>query len=176
MYEIRDCLDAEIPLLGEIESKADTLFPEGVIPADAENYPIDGLALASKSGSLLVATVDKEIVGFAVAEPVVVTVPAKDVESVSNYHLFLLAVLPQWGRNGIGTALVRQIEARAKRTQSQHLTLTTFSNIEWNAPYYEKLGFRQLAYSDANQFLKDILNAEFAEGFSNRIAMQLVLS
>ncbi len=71
------------------------------------------------------------IVGFAVAWVV-------DGEG----HLDELAVTPAHGRRGVGRALVDEVVAWALAQGLTSITLTTFRDVPWNAPYYEKLGFR----------------------------------
>ncbi len=164
MIEIRRCQEKEMALLAEIEDQADQIFPSGLIPPNAANYPIEHLKRANGHGSLIVASDDEQIVGFAVAEP-----------RGQAYHLFLIAVWPQWGRQGIGGALLNQIGRDAIEKNLEKITLTTFSNIEWNAPYYKKKGFVTVFDFKSCPYLREILEAEAKEGFTNRVAMELVL-
>ena len=59
-------------------------------------------------------------------------------------HLWELAVRHEVQGKGVGRALIAAIadEARARRLPA--VTLTTFRDIPWNAPYYARLGFREL--------------------------------
>ena len=164
MIEIRDCHKNEVGLLGRIEEQADTIFPAGLLPEQLENYPLVYLERARKFGSLLLACHQQDIVGFAVAEVY-----------LDTYHLFLLAVLPQWSRQGIGGALLGRVSDDAKLKGLAKITLTTFSHIEWNAPYYLKKGFEIIPNEDASAQLQEILKSETQAGFPNRVAMQRVL-
>lgn len=164
MIEIRDCLAHEVGLLGQIEEQADKLFPAGFIPEHMENYPLVDLERARNFGSVMLACHQHDIVGFAVAEI-----------CEDAYHLFLIAVLPEWGRQGIGSALLDRVAQEAKSKGLSKISLTTFSNIEWNAPYYLKRGFKIIPDADANTHLQRILKSEFEEGFCNRVAMQRTL-
>jgi GNAT superfamily N-acetyltransferase len=161
VIEIRDCHEHEIGFLGQIEERADAIFPDGLISENLENYPLVYLERARTYGSLLVACNQYDIVGFAVAEM-----------REDSYHLFLLAVLPEWGRQGIGSALLDRVSEEAKRKGLARLTLTTFSHIEWNAPYYQKKGFEIIPRGEASACLQGILKSEAQEGFANRVAMQ----
>ncbi|WP_337266424.1 hypothetical protein [Oryzifoliimicrobium ureilyticus] len=69
------------------------------------------------------------------------------------------------------------IKEAAKR--SLHgITLTTDRSIPFNAPFYCKLGFQEIAESDLSPFLASILQADVANGLSaeRRVAMRLLLS
>lgn len=164
MIQIRECRENEVCLLEQIEERADALFPKGLIPEDADNYSVVSLERARQSGGLLLACQDQDIVGFAVAEVI-----------EDSYHLFLIAVLPQWGRQGIGSALLDRVAEDARRKDLVKITLTTFSHIEWNAPYYLKKGFEIILHSDASAHLIELLNCEADQGYSNRVAMQRIL-
>lgn len=56
-------------------------------------------------------------------------------------HLQQLAVDPASGRRGLGTALVRACCEEARRHGFDQLTLTTFRDVAFNAPWYSRLGF-----------------------------------
>jgi len=53
------------------------------------------------------------------------------------------------------------------------VTLTTFLNIPWNAPFYESLGFRGISTSDMPARLAEVLAGEAARGLTDRCAMTL---
>jgi ribosomal protein S18 acetylase RimI-like enzyme len=99
--------------------------------ADAPPYWTEGLERASNEQRAWVA-VDEggTIIGFAVAWMV-------DGEG----HLDELAVAPAHGRRGVGRALVDEVVAWTAAQELTSITLTTFRDVPWNAPYYEKLGF-----------------------------------
>ena len=99
--------------------------------ADAPPYWTAGLERASIEQRAWVAVDDRgSIVGFAVAWVV-------DGEG----HLDELAVVPACGRRGVGRALVDTVVAWTVAQGLASITLTTFRDVPWNAPYYEKLGF-----------------------------------
>ena len=99
--------------------------------ADAPPYWAEGLNRASIEQRAWVAVDDGgSIIGFAVAWLV-------DGEG----HLDELAVVPAHGRRGVGRALVDEVVAWTAAQDLTSITLTTFRDVPWNAPYYEKLGF-----------------------------------
>ena len=53
-------------------------------------------------------------------------------------HIDQVTVHPSHARRGIGAALIDHLATVSGRP----LTLTTFRDVPWNAPYYARLGFR----------------------------------
>ena len=54
------------------------------------------------------------------------------------------------------------------------MTLTTFRDVPWNAPYYERLGFRVIAPADQGPELAALVaeEAERIPGDAPRVAMR----
>jgi ribosomal protein S18 acetylase RimI-like enzyme len=99
--------------------------------ADDPPYVTEGLERAAREGRSWVAVdADGAVIGLAVAWEV-------DDEG----HLDELAVVPDHGRRGIGRALVDEVVAWTRARGLPSITLTTFRDVPWNAPYYERLGF-----------------------------------
>jgi GNAT superfamily N-acetyltransferase len=76
-----------------------------------------------------------------------------------------------------GCAHVEQISvapAHARRGLGAALTLTTFRDVPWNAPYYERLGFRVVAPADQGPELAALVaeEAERIPGDAVRVAMR----
>ena len=72
----------------------------------------------------------------------------------ADAHLQELDVVPHRGRRGIGRRLVAEVIAWAGRNHRERLTLTTFAEIPWNAPFYARLGFSVLpvgSWTDAHR-------------------------
>jgi GNAT superfamily N-acetyltransferase len=61
-----------------------------------------------------------------------------------HLHLGQLSVLAEYGRLGIGRALVEAACEVASQRGDQLITLTTFTGIPFNAPWYRRLGFEDL--------------------------------
>jgi GNAT superfamily N-acetyltransferase len=57
-------------------------------------------------------------------------------------HIDQVSVAPSHARRGLGAALIDHLAERARAEGRPALTLTTFRDVPWNAPYYERLGFR----------------------------------
>ncbi|WP_242613591.1 GNAT family N-acetyltransferase [Herbihabitans rhizosphaerae] len=103
-----------------IEEAADGMFAEHGITFPPGNF----LDFGSTVDSVL-ADGDPPV-GFAALGPV-----------DGGTHLYQLAVHPAHGRRGHGSALLRAVVAKA----SDGVTLTTFRDVPWNAPWYVREGF-----------------------------------
>ena len=124
----------------------------------------DLLKESQKSGLLLVAICADQVVGFACNS-----------EHDDELHLEELAVLPDYGRRGIGRALVEASLALAQTRQMRNLTLTTFADIPWNGPFYQRIGFVTLHPDELTSHLAANLAAERKLGLTQRIAMRYAL-
>jgi ribosomal protein S18 acetylase RimI-like enzyme len=126
----------DVPAVHAVEMDAGERFREVEDPrvarcADAPPYSTAGLERACTEERAWVAVDDGgSIIGFAVGCVV-------DGEG----HLDELAVAPAHGRRGVGRALVDAVVAWTTAQQLSSITLTTFRDVPWNGPYYEKLGF-----------------------------------
>lgn len=83
-----------------------------------------------------------------------------------------LDVHPLHGRRGLGTALIAHGMGQMKRMGFSELYLTTFLNIPWNAPFYEKIGFKILNEQELPNAIIRILDQERMRGLSNRVTMR----
>jgi len=90
-------------------------------------------------------------------------------------HLLELAVHPDHGRRGVGRQLVEVVVAWARDRGRRAVVLTTFAEVPWNAPFYERLGFRRLEATELSPTLARTLREEEAEGLHGRVAMRLDL-
>lgn len=63
----------------------------------------------------------------------------------------------------------------ARANGLQALSLTTFRNVPWNAPFYASFGFREWSAAEAPPSIQASLAAETAKGLENRCAMVMDL-
>jgi GNAT superfamily N-acetyltransferase len=59
-------------------------------------------------------------------------------------HVEQVSVVAAHAGRGLGATLIDHLDALARREGRAALTLTTFRDVPWNAPYYERLGFEPI--------------------------------
>jgi GNAT superfamily N-acetyltransferase len=79
-------------------------------------------------------------------------------------HIEQVSVHPEHARQGIGRTLIERGASWAREHNLRSLTLTTYVDVPWNAPYYERLGFRRLAPVEETPGLRMIRDHERAAG------------
>lgn len=166
-FRIRPATAADLPHLPALESASAARFaPYGL----AEVYstvvtPFEYLEEGLAGGRLWVATAedDDAIVGFAVA-----TIVGDDA------HLDEVDVHPDHGRRGIGRALVETVCDWARASGFAAITLTTLHDVPWNAPFYERLGFRVLPEGELTDALRELFASDAERGLptADRVAMR----
>lgn len=82
-------------------------------------------------------------VAFVTGRPPVGFILVDPVDGAS--HVAQLSVHPAHGRQGIGTRLLERAWDRGRAMGHRRITLTTYSAIPFNAPWYHRLGFREIA-------------------------------
>lgn len=86
-----------------------------------------------------------------------------------DLHLWELAVRKDLQNRGIGRQLVCAAEIFAQKRRLESLTLTTFSHVPWNAPWYSRMGFK---LSVGDERLAALIRAETERGWPRRCAMR----
>ena len=83
-------------------------------------------------------------------------------------HIEQVSVHPDAARRGVGRALIEHLASVARERGLTALTLTTFADVPWNAPYYARLGFRRLDEGDPGltEGLRRISRDEAAHGLA----------
>lgn len=166
-YRIEAADASHIPFLNDIERTAATLFPAGSIPdwVLTDNVPEATLVDALKDNALWVAVDGSNVpVGYGF------------VQFIDGIALLAqLDVHPDHGRKGLGTALVAKLAEVAYQRGAAALYLTTFAHVQWNAPFYARLGFVALSDAEQPSLLRDILKEERSRGLVDRVAMRLPL-
>jgi len=99
------------------------------------------------------------------------------VEIDNQLHVEELSVSQHFQGQGIGRKLLLGVIEHARRQQLEAITLTTFRDLPWNAPFYQRMGFVPLNEVDAGPRLIEVLNDEIAHGLpgERRCAMRLML-
>jgi ribosomal protein S18 acetylase RimI-like enzyme len=125
-FDIREADPEDYPLLPDIERSADAIFEKAGItnlPPPAEEAAYASAALVLVSG--------KPPVGFI-----------RIIELAGQAHLEQLSVHPHYGKQGLGSALLVAAIRELRRRRYDCLTLMTFEDVRWNAPFYRKRGFQ----------------------------------
>lgn len=145
-YSIRPHRPEDDAALLNIENRAAQLFRAHGYPqvADAPFPDVEALRAMMIGHEAWVATLSSgEPAGYAVAGPL-----------GRWFHLRELSVDPAHGRRGIGRALVAKVLAAAADKGFAAVTLTTFRNVPFNAPFYARLGFGELRLEEAGEDLR----------------------
>ncbi|SOE04201.1 GNAT family N-acetyltransferase [Blastococcus haudaquaticus] len=89
-------------------------------------------------------------------------------------HLEQVSVHPEQAHRRLGRELLDHLTAWAGEHGLPALTLTTFVDVPWNGPYYERLGFRFLAEAELTPELRRIRRAGADHGLDRwpRAAMR----
>ncbi|KSB89916.1 acetyltransferase [Caulobacter vibrioides] len=118
----------EIETIRDLERASAQRFL-GLMDAIAADEPTPAPLLARRivEGGLLVAEIEATVVAFVMFRPL-----------EGGLYVEQLDVLPSLAGRRIGAAL---LDAVAERANGGDLTLSTFRDVPWNAPYYARLGF-----------------------------------
>jgi GNAT superfamily N-acetyltransferase len=159
-YTIRKAAPSDLPSLPDIEREAASLFASrlaelGFNPdAPVLVNSIETLSSAQESGRVWVAFDSlNQPVGFALV-----------VEIDGLAHLEEMDVLPTHGRKGLGTALLETVCAWAKESGYSAVTLSTFRDVPWNAPFYGRNGFHAVEPTKFSHGLAQVVETERRRG------------
>jgi GNAT superfamily N-acetyltransferase len=126
--DVRAAARSEFPLLGEIDERADVIFRTAGYHLPDIPFDVNDLGRAAA-----VFVAGRPPVGFVQVE-VLDGLP----------YIVELAVVPKWMRQGIGTALLERACEWARAHDYPAITLTTYADVPWNAPYYARHGFVEI--------------------------------
>lgn len=153
---IRLARAADLLILQDIERAAGKVFADIGMAAVAEDEPpsLKVLSQYQQDGRAWVwPTGDDFPVAYLIADLV-----------DGNGHVEQVSVHPDHARKGIGRSLIEHAAEWSKAQGASTLTLTTFTEVVWNGPYYERLGFRLLPEAVWTPGLREIRAAEAAHG------------
>ncbi|MCD0444145.1 GNAT family N-acetyltransferase [Glycomyces sp. A-F 0318] len=166
---IRPATATDLPRCRDIERAAGECFRPMGMPqiADDEPLSLEELARYQRSGLAWVAADDQDrAVAYLIAEPV-----------DGALHLEQVSVHPDRARRRIGRRLIDHAAEHAAAAGLAALTLTTFTEVPWNAPYYARCGFAPIPAEDLSPGLRKIREQEAAHGLDRwpRAAMRRTL-
>jgi predicted N-acetyltransferase YhbS len=168
-YQIRSARAEELVLLSHIERSAARLFldtPYSFL-ADAGPLSLNFLQQQFQSERVWVAVhLHHVVVGYAIA-----------CEVDNTLYLQQIDVVPEHGRRGIGSSLVSAVCDQARRQGYAIVSLSTFRDIPWNAPFYAKLGFCAVDETELTPGFQYIRLKEKAAGLpiGDRVIMWCIL-
>ncbi|MFI0349548.1 GNAT family N-acetyltransferase [Actinomadura sp. 9N407] len=147
--EVRTARPVDLASLVAIEESADGMFaPLGIVfPAGPTVIEV----VIDQGGDILVA--GEPPVGFAAVEPLDGAV-----------HLEQIAVHVDQVRQGIGGRLLTKVLERAAAAGAPGVSLLTFQDVPWNAPWYLKHGFEVLPEERWGPGLRGYWEAEIKAG------------
>ena len=161
---IRPALTSEIEAVRALERASAQRFI-GLMDALAADEPSSAPVLAARiaAGGLLVAEADDVLAAFVMFRPV-----------GDGLYIEQIDVLPAFARRRIGADLIEAVARRARADGRARLTLSTFRDVPWNAPWYRRLGFADLADEKLAPDLLEIRREHLARGLdeSARVFMQ----
>ncbi len=136
---LRPATTADIFRLQDIERNAAELFRDSPL-IDIGNMAVVALSDhidAINAGLSFVAEIDGRVAGFAMGEM-----------HGPDAYLHELDVDTAFQRRGVGAALVGAFVEAARVRSVATVYLATFRDPPWNAPFYARLGFREVACPD----------------------------
>ncbi|MFB7878605.1 GNAT family N-acetyltransferase [Nocardia sp. NPDC056064] len=153
---VRLATNAEITRLQEIERRAGAPFAEIGMTAVAEDEPPAAETLAEFVAAGR-AWVWPDATGLPIGYLVLSLVDGQP-------HIDQVSVDPDHAGLRIGKRLIDHAVTWARARGLRELTLTTFTQVPWNGPYYERLGFAYIPAAEEPPELRAIRAAETAHG------------
>ncbi len=154
----------------EIERRAGERYRDVGLPEVAEQEPpsIEVLARYAIDGRSWVALDDAgDGIGYVLVDIV-----------DANAHIEQVSVRPDRQGAGVGRALIECVRTWATEMGIAALTLTTFTDVPWNAALYRHLGFRVLGEEEIGPELGAVRAKEAAHGLdpATRVCMRREVS
>lgn len=153
---IRTARPEDVAQLPDLERAAGSACRDLGMASIADDEPPTTGALLSyqRAGRAWVATDD--------ADQPIAYLLADEVDDAA--HIEQVSVHPDWARQGLGRGLLSTAASWAEQRGLTALTLTTFTDVPWNAPYYTRLGFHIVTQHEWTPGLRRIRDHETAIG------------
>ena len=155
-FSIRLARPTDAEAFHAVEEDAAGLLREEPSLADIPVPPstsADDYRASIKRGQCLTATIDDEVVGFAAAGRI-----------GRELHLHELSVAREHQGKRIGSTLLRALKIDAVNSGVRAITLNTYRDIPWNAPFYAKHGFVEVENFEGRPHLAQSLDDAVALG------------
>lgn len=158
----------ELPRLQEIEVEAGRAFIDIGMPevAGDDALPLTELEAWRAAGRAWVVELEGTVEGYVVVDLL-----------DGHAHVEQVSVDPRHRGHRLGRDLLDHVAAWARGRGDARVTLTTFREVPWNAPYYERCGYRVLADDERGPDLVARMQLEADHGLDpeTRVAMALDL-
>lgn len=168
MEKIRPARLADIPTMQWVERDAAELFRGlGLIDVDAmATAGISDHMLSIEQGLSFVAEVDGQVAGFIIGEM-----------KEGGAYLHELDVAREAQQRLLGRRLIGRFTQEAGYKGAPQIYLSTFRDPPWNAPFYRKLGFIDMATDDRLPWMTamEADQASFID-LSTRVFMRMKLA
>ena len=164
---VRPTRPGDVTALPAIERAAGERFrdyPELAWLAEGDVISAEQHLDYAERGLSWLALANDQPVGFILAEL-----------HASSLFIVELSVHLDWQGKGIGRRLIACVADQARKRGLASLTLTTFRDVPWNAPFYARLGFEMI--TTLTPELREKREEEMAHGlaYDARCAMRLPL-
>jgi GNAT superfamily N-acetyltransferase len=161
----RFALPHEAETIRAIEFEAGLRFVSVGMTGIADAPPMAREVIARKiEAREIIVALDEEArcAGFVMFEP-----------QPERIYVQELDVLTSHAGRRIGAALIEEVARIARTRQLTQLVLSTYRDVPWNAPYYRRLGFRDLDTWELDAALLARRDAHIARGLdeSKRVFM-----
>jgi 8-oxo-dGTP pyrophosphatase MutT (NUDIX family)/GNAT superfamily N-acetyltransferase len=163
---VRPATAADLDGLAALETAADDRFST-VLDTSGWAPARSGRDRAEHAGQL-----------FVVGDPVLGCAQLVELEHAgrSQAHLEQLSVHPAAGGHGLGTMLLRAVLGEALDRGHDRMTLVTFADVPWNAPWYARHGFVELTRDLPGHLLPLLGTARHLAAGGRRVAMSRPLA
>lgn len=159
----------DLPVLAGIERAADERFLDAGHPelASGDAIPDHVASQAVTQGRITVAEVDGVVAGWLFATRV-----------GDELCLGQVSVSTQFGRRGIGTALLDDLIKRARSAGEPSIVLNTQSDVPWNMPWYAHHGFVVVPAGAWTAGMHEVTDYQTEDGldWNSRVHMRLQLT
>lgn len=168
MIRIRLASADELHKVAPLEQAAAELFRTIGMDAVADDAPV--------SESELLQAVEGQRLWVAVEYGVLKAYLLGDFLPQS-LHIDQVTVHPDAARRGLGALMIESVSADPRSKERGLITLTSFANVPWNAPYYERIGFLDIAEENWPEGVAEKFAAEQRDGLAAwpRVVMQRVI-
>jgi GNAT superfamily N-acetyltransferase len=166
---VRAMATGDIPAVQGVEVLAGERFrtiTDLRIASCADHPPMSAVALQrfiDGDAAWVATALDGRVVGFLVGRHL-----------DGGSHLEEVAVLPDHGGRGVATSLLDTMLEWTRKNSLPRVTLTTFRDVPWNRPFYERRGFHCIPVGELSAVLDALLDEEEHFGLHRELRVVMV--